>query len=98
MRGFYCLALKNEEKIRKRWGKKYGTLGKIFTPAVSASMKICCLTTPKNSSVLGTFMYYAEEDYPNERGFESIPQSLWWSVQTITSVGNNNNNYQIISP
>ena len=29
---FYCLALKNEEEIRKRWGKKEGILAKIFTP------------------------------------------------------------------
>ena len=35
----------------------------------------------------GTIMYYAEENYPEDERFGSIPQSLWWSVQTITSVG-----------
>ena len=32
IRVFYCLELKNEEEIRRRWGKKSGILAKIFTP------------------------------------------------------------------
>ena len=32
IRGFYCLALKNEEEIRRRKEKKLEILAKIFTP------------------------------------------------------------------
>ena len=40
MKDFYYLALKNEEEIRKTWGKKYGTLAKIFTRSSKFPEKI----------------------------------------------------------
>ena len=35
----------------------------------------------------GSFMYYVEGYNSSSTGFTSIPNSLWWAIQTITTLG-----------
>ncbi|MEM7160964.1 MAG: ion transporter [Bacteroidota bacterium] len=37
--------------------------------------------------ILGTLMYLIEEGNPNQEGFVSIPESIYWAIVTLTTVG-----------
>jgi len=37
--------------------------------------------------ILGTLMYIIEQDRADESGFSSIPQSIYWAIVTMTTVG-----------
>ena len=36
--------------------------------------------------IFGSLCYFAEKDVEGS-GYTSIPQSMWWAIQTLTSVG-----------
>ena len=36
--------------------------------------------------IFGSLCYFAEKDVENS-AYTSIPESMWWAIQTLTSVG-----------
>lgn len=71
-----------------RVGRYYSTIG-VFVSVLKEKKEELVLTTVVMGMLLilsACVMYYCEYDVQPEK-FSSIPQSMWWAVSTLTTVG-----------
>lgn len=74
------------EIIKYTKGKKRVKQSKIIEGLASSEIQIYFFTLFAITTVTGTFMHFLEKDVVNSQ-FTNIPESMWWAIGTLTTVG-----------
>jgi voltage-gated potassium channel len=87
LRAFRSLRLLRVFRILKfaRYSQSIQLLGKIFT-RVAPDLVICLIIAAMVILISSCGIYYAEHETQPDV-FTSIPEALWWSIVTLTTVG-----------